>query len=401
VKGLVERGRSEDLDSALALDARWRPVAAELHDRTLGQLELHIGEARWRRGDVAGGDAALDAATARVDVDVWIPIDSVKPVDVTGEVVDETGTPVADATVTSALLLVADSTRLASPIGRFASRSARTDRDGRFALSGARSMIAAMRGDRRSSPSAVASHVRLVLHPTSRVSGKVELGAIPAGRIWVVAQSEEPGVVPSAIVAPVFADGSFAIDGIPRGRIAIGATEIYKYTFVSKQEGFAHVVVSAPAVDRLALALAAQRKLHVVARSVEVTPPDGAFVVVARGRIADHRKVLAELAKGATLHVAGVRDPATPLPEELRGHAEPDDMYTTFDDRAEGELTVCALGLSKRQMATVTEAGKLTSLFTDAEFACVVVEPAQAVVTIELPPIRRTPSHGEPIDAGR
>ena len=106
VEGLLGRGRPQDLDAAIALDARWRPVATELRDRTLGQLELHIGEARWRRGDVAGGDAALDSASARADVDTLIPMDAVKPVDVSGEVVDATGAPVADATVTSALLLI-------------------------------------------------------------------------------------------------------------------------------------------------------------------------------------------------------------------------------------------------------------------------------------------------------
>jgi hypothetical protein len=181
-----ERGRAEDLARATQLYTTWHSIAEHLGRRAAAPLEAQAARLAWRVGDVAAADATLTSLRARGEIPNFGTPVVTDAIDVTGDVVDELGRPVPDAVVSAAFALVGDAATITTPMFAFDPKSTRTDATGRFAIAGARSMIAAQAGTRRSETSALAETMHLVVRPTTEIGGTVDHGTIPTTALRVV-----------------------------------------------------------------------------------------------------------------------------------------------------------------------------------------------------------------------
>ncbi|MBS1119877.1 MAG: hypothetical protein H6Q90_2105 [Deltaproteobacteria bacterium] len=79
------------------------------------------------------------------------------------------------------------------------------------------------------------------------------------------------------------------------------------------------------------------------------------------------------------------------VPPELLGKVVADDLIAVIaviSDRPEGALHVCAVGVSKKQFASVGFQ-TASNAVSKAEVSCVAVEATQSVITVKLPPLRK------------
>src|SRR5262249_21717342 len=124
----------------------------------------------------------------------------------------------------------------------------------------------------------------LVLAPTSRLEGRVDLAGEVAAHVMIVARDVGwPVAPPYRLHAPVAADGSFALDGVPRGQLRVFAAVDGLVRTASTSTA---VTVRAPVVRGIALSVArSARIVHVVVRNTVNTRLANAEVVVLTGRV--------------------------------------------------------------------------------------------------------------------
>src|SRR5262249_37067574 len=139
-------------------------------------------------------------------------------------------------------------------------------------------------GDRRSLATPIATKVKLTVMPTRRVSGKASLGPHKATQAIVVVEDPNDHTDHFQLIAPVNADGSFSVDGVPTSKVEIAIGTESRATGTQLQ--YSDVPASQEAVTGLALSLETTvRKLDIIARSTLTTPLDAAQVIVLPGHV--------------------------------------------------------------------------------------------------------------------
>jgi predicted Ser/Thr protein kinase len=388
----LARAEPGDL-AAIAGDVQiWRPIAVAHHRLDLArQLDIHDARARFQLGDVASAHADL--------VRLWLaeplPAKTLASRKITGEVVDADGRPVAGATVAAASVLYADAAGVGSPMFRDYIeddlRIVTSDGAGQFAIDdGARvGAIAAQLADRRSKPAAIADRVKLVLEPTRRVTGKVNLGRTPYTRVDVygVVAGDPSGNY--ALVSPVGADGSFAMAGVTLGAFRIGAS-IRDDTELDDHIDYRDVPASAAPVTGLTLEpTSSTRVLDVIVRNAVAAPLDGALVVLLPGKheISRMEDLNRRAIKGSLTHfarpVAGDSAPGAVL-----GKLHPGDLLAHIEHAGAGELTVCALNFAGDWMDPEFRQ-RAVAHFSQIAFKCTQIGPDAAIVELLVPPQQR------------
>jgi predicted Ser/Thr protein kinase len=389
----IERAAPADLEAVIADAQTWRSIATANHKPALAdELAHQAAVARFWLGDVPAAHAEL--------LRLWQTRARAAPAGKTrairGEVVDASGRPVAGATVAASSLLSADSIGIGVTLSAADDelRVTTTDAGGHFAINDfsdavAQGAIAAQLGDRRSRPAVCANHVRLVLEPTRRVSGKIELGGVPHTRVAVGGEAVGDPTGRFNFVAPVAADGSFVLDGSPMGALRVSVT-------VRDGEGRGERIeyqtepASPAPITNLRLAVpSSTRTLDVIVRSTVAIPIHGARVILLSGK--QPIKSAKDLMRIQVASVQGYY--AKPIggdsiPEPARDKIRPGDLVAHIAHAGPGELTVCAIGypddfgdpaIAKRWLDHVSEIA----------LHCESIDPDAAVAVVAVPPPER------------
>ncbi len=380
------RSNPEDLPAVIALADQYRDRARD-SGRAAGLAAL-AARARWKLGEVAA--ANIEARTAgSAYSDAGMTDTQYEPQNINGTVVDERGKPVANVKVVAASRLWGDDAELSSPVAAVATTVETTTKaDGTFTLVGARRMAMASLGDQVSLPVALAPSMTLRLGPTSTVEGDVALGDEPFSRVRVGVFVD--GDKTSQFHAgPVDRSGHFKLSRIPRGKRQIAAILREEET-----DAVQDLDVTQPVVTGLHLRLGTRHSstnaLYIVGRSETASPPDAAMAFVLRGAHPAARRTIRELLTlgRADSILLGQRDVAQLAPA-FKGHVETDDLTGESPTRPDGDLTVCAAGLSKKLLATITSADEAARVLGDGEMGCVVVSPDQPLALITIPAVKR------------
>ena len=377
---LLARGTSSDVHRAADLLAKWRPTASA--DDAPG-IDFRIARARWRLGDVAGGDAL--AASLPYIPNLLGPAPLVKPVDVHGIVVDESGKPVAGAEIVASLDVDSDSTSGAAAVELVHPVRAHSAADGTFALANAYGLVVASAGPLRSAFANVAPELKLVVHPTSHIDGRVSLGALDPTQVRITLTAEAKGVLYDAI-APVRSNGTFAIDGVLRGKMTLVARE---YGIDVGDEPL-HIDIAGDVHD-LALTAQVARPIHLIGRNAGVTPPDIALMFVFPGKVPEPHPTLASLMpkNRPIARIAAMTQRGPGLPAIVRDRLQADDFYARLTARPAGPLFVCTAGASNEMFTVLRTVDALNKAFSMAELGCTDIAPTDDVVIVEVPPVRR------------
>lgn len=390
----IEAGMATVLARQLrATPADLAAISTELAQlRKIAEVELRPGhpmrdqlenvEASWAfvNGDVAGAHARF-AAIRRV-----LPVDG--PRRVVGKVVDSSGAPVEGATVVTGRMLVGDSIGVASGYGESGSvRITTTRTDGTFEIVDSEStgVAVAQRGAERSLPREIADSVELVLEPTSRISGRVALGGLAPTRVLIgvtrhAAPSRERRY---SVVAPVSQDGTFTIDGAPRGKVDLAVSVD---AVMGANLAVTTLDVKAPVVEGVALtAPTSHRTVTVLVRSTVGVGSSNAQVVVLPGEAPASQSVKALSGQLSSLNSQLTRpfDPAvSPRSAAL---ARPGDLVAVISSVPEGVASACAVGLPA-DVADPSFAKALDQHADRIEVRCVPIPANAETVVVEVPP---------------
>lgn len=264
-------------------------------------------------------------------------------------------------------------------------RETTTGADGTFTFADAPSggVVVAELGAQRSLGTQVADGLTLKLASTSRIAGRVVSSKpLPANlnvNVWAVG-SEDAGY---ALIAPLRADGSFEIAGVPRGHVALHAT------LMRQTAGRAHVAVDVrePEVKNVVLTLPADdRKLYVVVRSSVATPVGNAQVFVLPGaQRSTNAREFARVQGSGTRALARAWEDVRP--EALADIARKGDLFAELQVPASGG-TACAIGLPTE----LGDRGVIETLQRHSdkvEVRCVPIPSDTTSVVIEVPPLPR------------
>jgi hypothetical protein len=312
------------------------------------------------------------------------------PQHVSGRVVDTSGQPVAGAEVGAAQYLRSDGISIAIGAGPQI-REVRTSADGSFDIPDASedSVVVAGLGDQRSAPAKAGEHLTLTLAATSRIEGKVELGSVAAPRVIVFARlaSSSLARVNYGVIAPVAADGSFSIAGVPRGKIIINAALV---SANGPQLSGVALDAEDPVVRDVRVALAlGKRSIDVIVRSTVDLPLPNAQVVVLPGRrpeitkASELNKDIVSASQKLAAHVEGTSPPAA-----IKSHARTGDLWATMPDIPDGDVSVCAVGLPA-DLSDPTLNAKLMTVLDRFEVHCVLVPATTDPILVETPPAPR------------
>ncbi len=377
------RSTPADLAEIARRIANWREVATKQlgpsHD-ILRRIEQVDAWWSFLRGDVAGSHARLEAARREQ------PIANARRA--SGRVLDVDGKPVAGATVASGARFMGDSigVAIADPESAPTLRTTTTAADGTFSISEVPEdgLVIAQLGDRRSLAYSPSDDMSIALRLTARIEGKVELHGLPPERVVVaVISNDQPRTRRYNIGAPVAADGSFTLDGAPRGKVKIFA-QVSSITGT----GTASVErsIDAPQLKDIVLtAPNATRVVHVIVRSTVGMSIPNAEVIIRPGNFST------KTAKGLTERFgASASRLARPLlgetaPQAVREVARPDDLFATMTEVPEGTATACGIALPADLNAPGLQA-QIDNNLDKIEVACVPIGPDDSVVTVEVPP---------------
>jgi predicted Ser/Thr protein kinase len=389
VKARALRGRHQkgDLKAARADLARWRPQLERLDDpakeRALVGLDMLDAGLQWATGDVAGANARFPALHERQQRLRKPPKEVGETI--TGLVTDRKGTPVADALVVASPVIAADSVSIGfldngTPL-------ARTDAQGRFTLQHVdkAAIIVAEHGDLRSRVRNARNNDRLVLEPTTTISGRVA-GPDAEALILFVVDGNASRSTMYQMLAPIAPDGSFTLAHVPVGKLRIGASRLG--SGMGQAFSMQDVVVGANGRTDLVVQPANARKLRVVARSAIAVPLSGATVIVVSGSITlksakDVNSVLRS--PGVAIEVAR---PVLGEPPPEVGKLLPGDLLATLTNAPAGSATACAFGFSG-DMSDPEYRKKVFENLEKLEVRCVPVAPDATTATIEVPPMKR------------
>jgi predicted Ser/Thr protein kinase len=371
-----------------ALIARWLPIAKALKvDDLVLDLERFAAIDNYTNGDVTGGHAEI--------VKLWKQhADDVPPHPFEGDVVDRDGKPVIGATVVSAAYTTSDSIGILFPIdddeeGHNHLRATVTDAAGHFRFNDAAEIgaVLAQLGDRRSVPTKIAEKVKLVIEPTRRIAGKVDLGTTPNTDALLIVQDPRDRSTFSQFIAPVGPDGSFAIDGVPQTQVKLGIG--VKRPDSAQQIAFMAVPASKEPVTGLTMSVtSSQRTFDVLARSTLVQPLESAQVLVLPGKVQlatigdllarDQPDMLIRFAHHLTGETA---------PKEVAQQFHNGDLIAHFANVPEGQLTACAIGLPSDLQDEVL-ANKIRKHRGELEMRCETVDGDAKSVVINTPPTK-------------
>ena len=348
------------------------------NDDAVHAVDHELGIYEWKMGEVAAAHAKLAASRSPLPVE--------NPTRVTGKVVDETGAPVAGATVVAAPALAGDTVSVGIPTDL--ARTTTTRADGTYELTdcAAEGVIVAEAGGKRSLPTAIADGITLALAPTSRIEGTVDLKGRPPSTVeLVVKRVDQPVVLRYDLVAPVMPDGSFAIDGVPRGRIVI-STEVAKTSTAAIQA--TEVTVDQPVVKGIVLAVGgSKRVLHVIVRSTVAGPLASAQVVVLPGHVeSSNALALSQSLRNANIEWARQIE-GEQVPKPVLATAKRGDMYATVREVPEGQASACAVGLPDKIDEAMAKA--FQQHMDKIEVRCTPVSATDEVVVVEVPPFPR------------
>jgi hypothetical protein len=386
VRALRSRRHAGDLKAARAELARWHTEAERIGPpKLLANFDVLDVDLQWSLGDVAAANERWPAVIQRIEAVHKKPTDG-KPI--SGTVVDATGKPVAGAHVAAGNPLVGDSVSVGYLENFGAQRLATTDDQGRFQLDHvpADAVIVAQHDTRRSIVRPAKDGDRLVLQPTTTISGRVA-GPEP-GQLTVFAlHGDRDKSAMYQLQTPVASDGSFTLSGVPIGRMRIGAAQYgagYGQS-VSLQD----VVTSAKGLSNVEIKRAEARKLRVVVRSAAEVQLTGAQVFIAGGTVSIKAvKEIETLLRSPGLAIELARPSlGGETPPEL-GKLLPGDTIATFPNAPAGNATACAIGFSG-DFADPAFREKLQRHVDELELRCVPVAPDAKAVTIEVPPMKR------------
>jgi predicted Ser/Thr protein kinase len=342
---LVNRGRPGDLERvrnealAAGITARVTPDG----EKMVSLFDLADATAQWKQGDVEAAHPRLLALLETA------PPPKPKERNLTGIVVDASGRPVAGATVASGHVLIGDSVGIAVPMIDPVNNITRqielvkTDANGAFTLryAPAKGAAVAQLGTSRSKPVAVGNApLRLVLGPTTRVSGRVTLhgprmNEITVGVMWDMK-------VPYWLSMPVRDDGTFEIAGVAVGGSRIGAWRTAGA--LTGSTTFQPIKLGAKPLTDIVLDTAT-RALRVLVRSATNIPVTGGLVFVLSGNV--RPKTVADIAAMQDVRNIALQTPLSVLgepPKEIAALFRPNDLVATFDGAPHGEASVCAFG---------------------------------------------------------
>lgn len=382
----LERSYPEDLDAVMTLADRYGARAREV-GRGAGVAAL-TARARWRLGQI---DAAhREARTAGSAYSQAALVDwEYEPQNVKGTVVDERGTPVANAKVVAGARLWGDDVELSSPVAAVATTVETTTKsDGTFELVGARKMAMASFGDQVSLPVALAPSMTLRLGPTSTVEGDVALGNEPFSRVRVgiFVYGDKTSQLHAG---PVDRNGHFKLSRIPRGKQQIAAMLLDHDTDTAQDLDVTRPVLTGVHV-RLATKKSSNNALYIIGRSETANPPDSALAFVLRGAHPNARGTVREILRTghAETVILGQRD-AAQLAPAFKGHVEADDLTGELPSRPDEDVTICAVGLSNKLLATITSPADVVSVIGDGDAGCVVVSPNEPLAVVMIPAVKR------------
>jgi hypothetical protein len=349
-------------------------------DQLVRRIDTELGNWKFWSGDVAGAHVLFSSAARQLPND--------QPHRTSGRVVDTAGAPVAGATVYVGAELQGDALAAAMPDDHL--RTVITDADGRFAVADAAqdAIAVAELADRRSRAAVAAGDdVELVLEPTSRIEGVVDLHGLASQSVYVAARDTE--ISPLArynTIAPVGPDGRFTLDGVPRHSMRVSANLVSTFG-TGRFIAFAKIVkVDAPVVTGVDLAIDdSKRVAYVLVRSTVGAPVANAQVVVLPGVQASMSALaLTRTIQTATSALAqGITAERAPPVVLKAAHAG--DLYATIAGVPEGAATACALSLPS-SLDDPELWRKVQAHLDKIEVRCQPLAPSDEAVVVEVPP---------------
>jgi hypothetical protein len=231
--------------------------------------------------------------------------------------------------------------------------------------------------------------VRLVLEPTRSVTGRVDLAGGPGTRVNVAASTADDPTGTFYLVAPVTADGSFAVAGATTGELWLG-TSIHGNGEYDERIEFQTLPASPAPITGIVLRIAAStRTVDVVVRSAVSTSLDGAQVVLLAGKqsIANLGELLRSQSKGVQTHFAAPVVGEN-VPRAVLDKIRPGDLVAHIEHARPGDLTACATsfpgdlldpGLRKRVQTHLRELA----------VKCEHLGPTTSFVVLSTPPQQR------------
>ncbi|MBS1123898.1 MAG: hypothetical protein H6Q90_6126 [Deltaproteobacteria bacterium] len=377
-------GFAEDLDGAIDQLTQLRELAAAragVDSEIVRRVDRSIA-----RAEIDGGDTA--AATARL-ARARRPLPQDPGQTVTGRVVDESGTPIAGATVALATDLVGTSTSAAVQLTSDGSyRETVSAADGGFTIPGApeSGAVIAFLGDRRASPQALVSPVELRLAPTSRLEGKVELRGVRSGSVMIVITADaQARALPYALLAALHPNGRFEVDGAPRGRVIV-STRVRSALMPTTMQ--VTIDVRDPVHREITLQIPqTPREITALVRSTVGTPLQNAQVFVIGGAVAS-MSVLDFMSLPTKTRTSGLARPITAAERTPSLHAvsKPGDLFVRIA-APEGDASACAIALPD-DFGDPDLQRKIDGNLDKLAMTCTPIT-ASEIVTIEVAPFPR------------
>jgi hypothetical protein len=271
-------------------------------------------------------------------------------------------------------------------------RFATSDLQGHFknADAPAKGGLIAQLGERRAFGT-IEPNSKLVLHATRHVSGKVDLGDVPAPRVFVMVVPSGAQASLHRLVTPVQHDGSFELYAVPTGAMSVAVT---KWGADAGNDLMFESLPPQGEVRDLHLTAVhgGGRTLDVVTRSTMQISLEGAQVFVLPGRqqfktvhdvFRNNRSELHRMQIRFAQPIAGEEMPAVARDKTRAG-----DLLAHFEDVPDGEITACAIGMAG-DLHDAELMRKLNEHAMDLEVRCAVGGPSDKVLVVEAPPQKR------------
>ncbi|HUS32033.1 MAG TPA: protein kinase [Kofleriaceae bacterium] len=351
-------------------------------DRAVANIDARRADWMWQNGDLAGAEQLRRKLVQRDP--------AFEPHVIAGQVVDDKG-PVEGAEVTVAPSMWGDSLRAAETLGSL-QRSTVTGADGRFSISDVetKSYLIAQHGDQRSAAVLATPNMTVMLTPTSRVSGTVDLrGHAPSQVTLIISAKSQPKETPYYMRAPIGEDGTFSVDGVPRGAVLF-QTSVALPT--ARMVAGKEVNVSKPVVEGVRLEVkASARPLNVLVRSIYGAPIVKANVFLIAGKQPPDG-FFGKMFSGKENYTPKLALP--PQPEQqtpiVRARMKSGDLLARFAQRPEGEVSVCAMPMPDRlDDPQFQAAGMDLKRLEKWPVKCVPMKSDDELVEIAIPPLPR------------
>jgi hypothetical protein len=378
------RGKPEDHQKVRDEPIAWRALAIKrFGDRhpVVREIDVAIAEIEFMHGDVVDAPRKLQMLRK--------PVPQRTSRKVHGTVVDAAGKPVAGATVSSGHSLTGGGSYAALAVSWAAGgmRVVTTSATGEFDIpdSADDGMIVAQLGDQRSPIGAIADTVKLVLGPTSRIEGHVDLRGESPGKVVIAVEDLRLKGSRYEIIAPVQPDGSFVVEA-PRTKVRLFAS-LRTGASSSRTLMTRDIDASSAVVRGIQIAVANDKRVvHVIVRSTASNPIVNAQVMVFEGVVKSMtlaKYIESERAAGAIQFVHQLE--LEKAPAAVVRLARPGDAFATIDQAPTGQATACAIGLPNNLLDQDLEQ-KARAHADKVEMRCMPVPPGAEAVVVDVPP---------------